>query len=310
MRGMNIACHYHGRASRSPEFSKMNAFPVPFKVVATVLLTILMVSLGVLNLRDRTSWSDPSDGIFWEQSEAGLRALEVAPDGPGAQAGIRPGDILLSLDGRPVGNLGEYSALLYRTGQNGSILYGLMSGLQAKEVTLQLVPKPLMDAKDGLRILLAFFYLGNWVVCHPARPPLIPCLSFLPHLPGRLCSGPIQLHAKMGRVGPMGLRAFDPVLSGASAAVPPLLPAFSRRSGTRSQSRAASLHSGWYFWACCTCSGRRGSWLELGLPRDARVAGHPGPYSTHAFLCRLPDRWGNLPAPQARGPGPDGARSR
>jgi two-component system NtrC family sensor kinase len=170
-RGMNIACHYHGRASRSPEFSKMNAFLAPFKVVATVLLTILMVSLGVLNLRDRTSWSDPSDGIFWEQSEAGLRALEVAPDGPGAQAGIRPGDILLSLDGRLVGNLGEYSALLYRTGQNGSILYGLMSGLQAKEVTLQLVPKPLMDAKDGLRILLAFFYLaiGLYVILRGRR---------------------------------------------------------------------------------------------------------------------------------------------
>ena len=138
----------------------MNAFPVPFKVIATVLLTILMVSVGILNLRDRASWSDPSDGVFWEESEAGLRAVEVAPDGPGAQAGIRPGDILMSLDRRPVVNLGEYSAYLYNTGQNGSILYGLMSGPNAREVALQLAPKPLMDTRDGLRILLAFLYLG------------------------------------------------------------------------------------------------------------------------------------------------------
>jgi len=160
IRGMDIACHSGGRTYRSAEFCKMNAFPVPFKVIATVLLTILMVSVGVLNLRDRASWSDPSDGVFWEESEAGLSAVEVAPDGPGARAGIRPGDILVSLDGRPVGDLGEYSAHLYRTGQNGSILYGLMSGLQTREVALQLVPKPLMDSSDGLRIVLAFFYLG------------------------------------------------------------------------------------------------------------------------------------------------------
>ncbi len=138
----------------------MNAFPVPFKAVATVLLTILMVSIGVLNLRDRAAWSDPSDGVFWEESEAGLRAAAVTLEGPGARAGIRPGDILLSLDGRAVGNLGEYSSDLYRSGPNGSILYGLMSGSQTREVTLQLAPKPLMEARDGLRILLAFLYLS------------------------------------------------------------------------------------------------------------------------------------------------------
>jgi two-component system NtrC family sensor kinase len=149
----------------------MNAFPVPFKAVATVLLTILMVSIGVLNLRDRAAWSDPSDGIFWEESEAGLRAAAVTPEGPGALAGIRPGDILLFLDGRAVGNLGEYSSDLYRSGPNGSIQYGLISGSQTREVTLQLASKPLMEARDWLRILLAFLYLsiGLYVILRGSR---------------------------------------------------------------------------------------------------------------------------------------------
>jgi two-component system NtrC family sensor kinase len=169
--GTNIAYHYHGPSFRLAEFTKMNAFSVPFKAVATVLLTILMVSIGVLNLRDRASWSDPSDGVFWEEWEAGLRAAAVTPEGPGALAGIRPGDILLSLDGRAVGNLGEYSSDLYRSGPNGSIQYELMSGSQTRAVTLQLAPKPLMEAKDGLRILLAFLYLiiGLFVILRGSR---------------------------------------------------------------------------------------------------------------------------------------------
>jgi two-component system, NtrC family, sensor kinase len=149
----------------------MNAFPVPFKTVATMLLTTLMVTIGALNLRDRASWKDPSDGVFWVESEAGLRAAAVAAEGPGAQAGIKSGDILLSLDGHAVGNLGDYSTDLYRIGQHGSVLYVLMSGSQMREVTLQLAPKALLGAADGLRTLLAFLYLsiGCYVILRGGR---------------------------------------------------------------------------------------------------------------------------------------------
>jgi len=138
----------------------MNTFPVPFKTVASVLLTIFMVTIGILNLRDRATWKDPTDGVLWVESESGLKAVEVFPGGPGATAGIRPGDVLYSLDGNPIVNLGQYSDSLYRKGSYGSLVYGLMSGSGMREAVLQLAPRASLKPEDALRILLAFLYLG------------------------------------------------------------------------------------------------------------------------------------------------------
>ncbi len=142
----------------------MNRFPVPFRTSATVLLTILMVTIGILNLRDRARWTDPTDGVFWVESKAGLEALEILPESPGSEAGIREGDILVSLDGRRIANLGEYFTDLDRIGVHGSAFYGLISGSQVREVSLQLAPKALLGPNDGLRIIIAFLYLGIGLV--------------------------------------------------------------------------------------------------------------------------------------------------
>ncbi|MBZ5494888.1 MAG: PAS domain S-box protein [Acidobacteriia bacterium] len=138
----------------------MNMFPVPFKTVAMTLLTLVVVTVGILNLRDRASWIDATDGAFWVESESGLRAAEVAPDGPAAAAGIKQGDLLISLNGKAVANLGEYSDELYRVGPHGSLLYGLLSGSDTREVGLQLAGRSFLQPKDGLRTTLAFLYLG------------------------------------------------------------------------------------------------------------------------------------------------------
>jgi len=138
----------------------MNTFPVPFRTAATVLLTLLLVTVGILNLRARARWTDPTDGVFWVETDSGLKALEVAPDGPGATAAIEPGDVLVSIDGVAIANLGEYFTCLDRAGVHGSIRYGLLTGSRLHEESLQLAPKALLEPKDGLRIILAFLYLG------------------------------------------------------------------------------------------------------------------------------------------------------
>jgi hypothetical protein len=66
---------------RLDECVEMNAFPVPFKIIATVLLTSLLVGIGILNLRDRTTWVDPSDGVFWVETSRGLLAESVSSGG-------------------------------------------------------------------------------------------------------------------------------------------------------------------------------------------------------------------------------------
>ncbi len=157
--GMNIAYRNLGPSSRLSGF-KMNAFPMPYKIVATTLLTIFVVTMGVLNLRDRESWKDPTDGVFWVETGSGLKAAEVATDSPGARAGIKTGDMLISLDGKAIANLGEYFDELYRVGPEGSLIFGITSGIGSRNIMMQLAPRALLQPKDGLRAILAFLYLG------------------------------------------------------------------------------------------------------------------------------------------------------
>jgi S1-C subfamily serine protease len=101
----------------------MDAFPVPFRTVALTFLTLFLVTIGILNLRDRASWTEPGDGVFWVESESGLTAGEVAPNGPAASAGIRHGDVLYSIDDSPIVNLGQYSDAIYRAGAHGVLAF-------------------------------------------------------------------------------------------------------------------------------------------------------------------------------------------
>ncbi len=138
----------------------MNAFPVPFRVVAAALLTAFLVTIGILNLRDRASFAEPSDGVFWEESARGLRASEVLPEGPGARAGIRSGDLLLSINGTAIQNLGQYSDILDRLGINAAGVYLVATGSEQRDLSLQLTAHVVFTSRDALRTVLAFLYLG------------------------------------------------------------------------------------------------------------------------------------------------------
>jgi serine protease Do len=46
---------------------------------------------------------------------SGALVVGVAPDGPAAHAGIRPGDVVVAYDGRSVDEAGDLSALVAKT---------------------------------------------------------------------------------------------------------------------------------------------------------------------------------------------------
>jgi PAS domain S-box-containing protein len=138
----------------------MNTFPVPFRFVAISLLSTLFVAIGILNLRDRTIWTDPSDGVFWIERDGTLIAATVNPGSSGNRAGIEPGDRLVGLNGQSILSLGHYSDLIYQAKPGGTVTYILSGGKATRSVTFQLGSKVLLTAKDGLRTLLAFLYLG------------------------------------------------------------------------------------------------------------------------------------------------------
>lgn len=142
------------------EIPVMNRFPVPFKFVVTALLTCALIAIGLLNLRDRTTWVSSSDGVFWVESEGSLRAAEVAIGGPGNQAGIRAGDLLLSIDGQATPDLGQYSEALFKSSPGTLLSYKISTSKGIRNVPISLVSQTLLTAKDGLKTILAFLYLG------------------------------------------------------------------------------------------------------------------------------------------------------
>jgi PAS domain S-box-containing protein len=150
--------NYQMRIFRGDESVLMNTFPVPFRSIAIILLSSVLVVVGVLNLRDRTIWTDPTDGVFWNGVGGTLQATSV--EQPGSSAGIKPGDRLLSINGRAISNLGQYSDAIYQAKPGSPITYSLESEQGIRNVNFQLGAKVLLTAKDGILTVLAFLYLG------------------------------------------------------------------------------------------------------------------------------------------------------
>jgi two-component system, NtrC family, sensor kinase len=158
-----MACKLHMRELHplaQNQRAIMNTFPVPFKVISTVLLTALFVIVGVVNLSDRASWKDPSDGVFWEDKAWGLTATKITPGGSGEKAGVKVGDRLISINGHPISNLGQYSDFLYQLREDASASYVLATGSRMRTAPVQIEARVLLTTKDSLRTLLAFLHLG------------------------------------------------------------------------------------------------------------------------------------------------------
>jgi two-component system NtrC family sensor kinase len=110
------------------------------RVLAVILAiaTLGACVLAGLNIAQEGSFEVPSDGILWVEAQAagaqaGLRAEQVPPGSPGERAGIRKGDILVSIksdipqssEDRPVTRLGDYVKETYRRGTWSHATYNI-----------------------------------------------------------------------------------------------------------------------------------------------------------------------------------------
>ena len=134
----------------------MNVYPVPFRIIATALLSLFLVIIGLMNLQDRAAWNVLSDGVFWTASDGGLKAAEIDPEGPGRRAGINAGDRLIAIDGQAVGNLEQYSILTGGLKRRGTATYTLERAGNLQDLTIRLELKSLFTAP-----VCSFVYIYN-----------------------------------------------------------------------------------------------------------------------------------------------------
>ena len=133
-------------------------FQIRFTAGILVLLTTAAVTLAWINFRKSIQFVAPYDGVWWVERAGKIVADRVDPQGPGAHAGIQRGDILLSVDNRPVTAMAVYVAQLYRDGVWSKATYTLQRGRYAFEAAPILAPAE-RSSNDWLR-LIALIYLA------------------------------------------------------------------------------------------------------------------------------------------------------
>src|SRR5690242_4603807 len=94
-RGLSVQASAIGSAMNSES-------QIRFTAGVLAVFTVAAITLAWINLRKESSYPVPTDGIRWVERGQQVIADQVEPGGPGARAGVEPGDRLLSVNGRPV----------------------------------------------------------------------------------------------------------------------------------------------------------------------------------------------------------------
>ena len=133
--------------------------------VVLALATLAAVTYGWLNFRQRSEFDLVDDGVAWSDSSAGIEAWRVAPDSPAAGAGIRPGDILLTINDSAVPNAAHVARRLYRAGLWTQLRYKLTRNGEEFETRLITTPahKPI-TVENYLRVVgLLYLFIGLFI---------------------------------------------------------------------------------------------------------------------------------------------------
>ena len=108
-----------------------------------LLVLAVLLCLGAANVASRATWREVEDGVLWVEQNRSVVAAEIAADTPAAEVGIKRGDLLLTIDGRPVETVQDVVDALHASGKGATLRYELLR-LDASRapVNVRLAPIP------------------------------------------------------------------------------------------------------------------------------------------------------------------------
>jgi two-component system, NtrC family, sensor kinase len=126
------------------EQTRVSRRRVWLRLVAQAVVVIVLLCLAAANIALRARWSEMEDGVLWKVTGDELVARAVAEDSPAATVGIRPGDRLLAIDGRPLDTVEQVMAVLHASRRGDALDYTLLrlSGQQPDLVRVAVAPIP------------------------------------------------------------------------------------------------------------------------------------------------------------------------
>ena len=133
-------------------------FQARFTVIFLGLLTVAAVVFASFNYRLEHQSAIPDDGVWWLERKGQVVADRLDPIGPAAVAGVRNGDVVVSVNSRPVDSSAAVTRQLYYSGVYSKATYSLIRISVPLDVQVVLVPAE-RSMNDWLR-LIALIYLG------------------------------------------------------------------------------------------------------------------------------------------------------
>jgi len=130
-----------------------------FTTVFLALLSLTLVVFGVLNFQQRSRYQLPDDGVSWVKLSGGVTAWIVAPDGPAERAGIREGDRLEALNGKPIKSAEEAVREIFRAGVWSRATYDLVRNGVRFQTSFVLVPQSTFTPLRHYLALVGLLYL-------------------------------------------------------------------------------------------------------------------------------------------------------
>ncbi|HKV80704.1 MAG TPA: ATP-binding protein [Candidatus Sulfotelmatobacter sp.] len=132
--------------------------------IVLFLLTLAAVIFAGFNFQTERKATAPIDGVSWVEHSGVLVADDVEPEGPGARAGIKPGDQLIEVNGHEVKNTSGLERQLYSTGVWQRASYSLVRHSVALDSNVILEPanRTLNNYLRG--IALIYLVIGVYVL--------------------------------------------------------------------------------------------------------------------------------------------------
>ncbi|HEX7960218.1 MAG TPA: ATP-binding protein [Terriglobales bacterium] len=126
--------------------------------VLLALATVAVVVFAWINVQKESEYVMPYDGVWWLEKSGGMFADRVQNDGPGQRGGVKPGDLLVAVNGHRVTTTAELTRNQYRAGVWSKATYTLARNGVQLEVPVIIGPAD-RSFWAGLR-LIALVYLG------------------------------------------------------------------------------------------------------------------------------------------------------
>src|SRR6266478_1745623 len=149
-----------------PGFMK-NAAQTRVLAIVLALATVAACVLAAMNFEHENGLDVPTDGVWWVEANGGLKAERVPPSSPGHRAGIRTGDVLVSVNDQPTPRVASLGREMFRSGIWAHSTYSILRPVPqsidlrgATRLDIQVILEPKDRSFDQYLRFIALVYLS------------------------------------------------------------------------------------------------------------------------------------------------------